>query len=69
MRCNSGIPSHSFIDMQVVTKEQLAERLELSKSYINKLMAEEGLPHLKIGRSVRFQISEVLAWLQKRSRP
>jgi predicted DNA-binding transcriptional regulator AlpA len=41
----------------------------LSSSYISLLMAEEGLPHFKIGRAVRFRVREVAAWLQKRSQP
>lgn len=53
----------------LVTKEQLAGSLALSRGYINKLMATEGLPYLKIGRAVRFRVSEVAAWLQKRSQP
>lgn len=53
----------------LVTKEQLAGSLALSRSYISKLMAAEGLPYLKIGRAVRFRVSEVVAWLQKRSQP
>ena len=53
----------------LLTKKQLAEKLELSQSYISLLMKDEGLPHLKIGRAVRFKISEVAVWLLKRSRP
>ena len=53
----------------LLTKKHLAERLALSPSYINFLMAKEGLPHFKIGRAVRFQVREVVAWLQKRSQP
>ena len=53
----------------LVTKRQLADQLSLSPSFINKLMGEEGLPHLKIGRAVRFRTVEVVAWLQQRRRP
>ena len=53
----------------LLNKKQLAERLALSQSYINLLMAEQGLPHFKIGGAVRFQVREVVAWLQKRSQP
>jgi excisionase family DNA binding protein len=53
----------------LVTKKQLSESMSLSVSYISLLMAEEGLPHFKIGRAVRFRVKEVAAWLQKRSRP
>ena len=53
----------------LLTKKLLAQKLGLSQSYISLLMKEEGLPYLKIGRAVRFRISEVVVWLQKRSRP
>jgi excisionase family DNA binding protein len=53
----------------LVTKKQLSESMSLSSSYISLLMAEEGLPHFKIGRAVRFRVREVAAWLQKRSQP
>ena len=53
----------------LLTKKLLSERLGLSQSYVSLLMKEEGLSHLKIGRAVRFRISEVAVWLQKRSRP
>ncbi len=53
----------------LVTKKQLAIRLALSESYINQLMSEEGLPHFKIGRAVRFRVQEVVAWLQRRRQP
>jgi len=53
----------------LVTKRQLSLSLRLSESYINKLMSLDGLPHLKIGRAVRFRVSEVVVWLQKRSQP
>lgn len=49
-----------------VKKEQLAQHLACSPSYINKLMCE-GLPRTKFGRAVRFRISEVEEWLQRRS--
>jgi excisionase family DNA binding protein len=53
----------------LVTREQLAEMLVLSPSFISKLMSEGRLPYIKIGKSVRFRVSEVMTWLQKRSRP
>lgn len=53
----------------LITKAQLAERLSLSQSYVNRLMSEEALPHFKIGRAVRFRVREVVAWLHKRRQP
>jgi len=65
----SPVAMRAQVFENLVTKEQLAVSLALSRSYISKLMATDGLPHLKIGRAVRFRVSEVVAWLQKRSQP
>jgi len=62
-------PSQPFFE-NLVTKQQLAESLGVSTSFINKLMSEEGLPHLKLGRAVRFRMkAEVVPWLERRKRP
>src|SRR5262245_60141507 len=70
-----GAPGVSVIENSVdlenafealITKAQLAERLSVSQSYINRVMSEEALPHFKIGRAVRFRVREVVAWLQKK---
>ena len=53
----------------LVTKRQLAQQLALSPSYISKLMSEEGLPYIKIGRAVRFRPKEVVEWLTERKMP
>ena len=52
-----------------LTKEDLARRLAVSQGFINKMMSEEGLPHLKLGRAVRFRLDEVALWLLERRRP
>jgi predicted DNA-binding transcriptional regulator AlpA len=38
----------------------------VSWSLIDPLMAKDGLPHLKIERSVRFMVSDVLKWLGRK---
>ena len=50
----------------LVNKSQLAQHLDFSESYINKLMTF-GLPRIKSGRAVRFRISEVMTWLERRN--
>ncbi len=50
-------------------KEKLAVKLNLSVSFINKLMRNEGLPYVKLGKAVRFRVSETLSWLQQRRMP
>lgn len=51
-----------------LTKEQLAKRLNVSVSFINKMMANHGLPYMKLGRAVRFKLSEIVAFLERRQR-
>ena len=54
-----------FID-NYITKDELARYFSVSKSHIDRLMATDGLPHLKIGRSVRFKVSDVLRWFGRK---
>ena len=49
-----------------IKKQQLAEHLGVSISFINKVMTQ-GLPCRHIGRAVRFRISDVETWLTRRN--
>jgi excisionase family DNA binding protein len=64
-----NIREQSLFFEKLVTKKQLAELLAVSEGFINKLMHQEGLPHLKLGRAVRYRVKEVVSWLQQRRRP
>ena len=55
----------AFIE-NCITKDELALHLRVSISLINRLMAENGLPHIKIGRAVRFRLDEIHAWFQRK---
>jgi predicted DNA-binding transcriptional regulator AlpA len=48
-----------------ITKKDLAARIGMSVSFVNKYM-KEGLPYKRRGRSVRFRVLEVEEWLQRR---
>lgn len=48
----------------LVNKTQLAKHFGVSVGFINKYMPL-GLPYLKLGRAVRFRVSEVVIWLKK----
>jgi excisionase family DNA binding protein len=52
-----------------ITKEELAHLFKVSISFVEKLMADGGLPYFKIGRSVRFRYEEVREWLLRRRFP
>lgn len=60
--------SEFVIFEKIISKQQLAEVLSLSVSMIDKLM-QQGLPHFKIGKSVRFRVSGVVAFLERRKMP
>lgn len=51
----------------LLTKRELSCLLKYSVSYINKLMRYGKIPFLKVGKSVRFILSEVVAALKKGS--
>ena len=63
------VKAEDLLFENLITKKKLSEKMSLSVSYVSQLMAEEGLPHFKIGRAVRFRVNEVAVWLQKRSQP
>lgn len=55
-------------DTNWIGKSDLAQRLGVSLGLINRLISEEGLPHLKVGRSIRFNYEAVIAWLERRGK-
>jgi excisionase family DNA binding protein len=57
-----------FIE-KLIGREELAQFLGVSPSFISKMMALEGLPHVRIGRAVRFDLNEVRKWLFLRRKP
>lgn len=65
----SSLKSNSEVPALFLSKKHLSVALSISLSYVDKLMTDEGLPHYKIGRSVRFNLSEIMAFLERRKRP
>jgi excisionase family DNA binding protein len=50
----------------LVTKRDLARMLCVSEGLINKLVGERGMPHIKLGRTIRFSVSEVKNWMMQK---
>lgn len=50
---------------KLITKEKLTEVLNLSIGKIDKMMKYNQIPFYKLGRSVRFDIDEVLERLNR----
>jgi excisionase family DNA binding protein len=47
----------------LLTTKQLAEKLQVAEITIHK-WREKGLPFLKLGRAVRFNLDDVMEWLK-----
>lgn len=50
---------------RLLTTVELADHLAMSPRWI-RYRLEEGMPHKRYGRSLRFKASDVDAWLQAR---
>lgn len=50
----------------MLKKQELAEKLNISVPMVDKLM-REGMPKIKIGKSVRFDYEEVLMWIKDKN--
>lgn len=48
----------------LLNKEQLSEKLGVSVTTVNRLMAK-GMPKIKVGKSVRFEYNDVVSWLKE----
>jgi excisionase family DNA binding protein len=56
----------THLSTQLLTIEQLAERLGITVRHVRRLVAERRLPYYKVGRLVRFDPAEISQWLQTR---
>jgi excisionase family DNA binding protein len=54
-----------FVQLQLLTPNELAEMLKISKPTIYRLVEKRSLPFCKIGGSLRFQVKEVVAYIEK----
>jgi excisionase family DNA binding protein len=54
---------------QLLTIDQLAERLGVSIRHIRRLIAERRVPYLKVGWFIRFDPAEIAAWLDGTRHP
>lgn len=49
---------------QLIDIHETALRLGVSERYIRRLVSERRIPHLKLGRLLRFDAEVIDAWLQ-----
>lgn len=48
----------------MITKKELAEELKISLPTIDRQL-KLGMPHINIGKAVRFELEEVIKWLKE----
>ena len=48
---------------QLLTMDQLAERLGVTRRHVRRLVAERRVPFLRVGRFIRFDPAHVATWL------
>ncbi len=53
-----------LLDKEILTADEVAELLQISKVTLWKLRKYRGLPSFKVGREVRFFKHELLRWIQ-----
>ena len=49
---------------ELISTRELAELWSCSTRHIERLKLENGLPFLKLGKSLRFRRSDIEAWLE-----
>ena len=59
---------NSSVD-EFVTLDDLCDWLKLKKDYVYALTSQRAIPHLKIGRHLRFSRQEILEWLEHQKQP
>ncbi len=52
------------MEEEILTKQQLAKFLQVTERTIDRLR-EEGMPHFKVGKVIRFEKEAVLNWLKQ----
>jgi excisionase family DNA binding protein len=51
---------------QLLTIDELAQRLGITVRHVRRLVAEKRVPYYKVGRLVRFDPAEITTWLGTR---
>lgn len=54
---------------QLVDIKTLADRLDTTVRHIRGLVADRGIPYGHVGRLLRFDPVEILAWLEEQRQP
>ena len=53
----------------LLTTAEVARHLKMSKSWVEKAVSRGQIPAIHIGRSVRFDLAEIYAWVRNQKPP
>lgn len=56
------------MERELLTYEEVAAQLRLSEATLRKWVSESRIPHVKLGRSVRFEKTELARWIDSVSK-
>lgn len=58
--------------MNLLSVDELAESLKVPKSWVYSRSREKGpdaIPRIRVGKYLRFELSQVMEWLKERNKP
>lgn len=59
---------HNVLEAELLSESELAARLRVSRQLLGKLRRGGGLPHIRIGKVVRFDPRRVEEWFRAQER-
>lgn len=65
------MPTETFTKIQLLTPQETAELLGISKGTLNLWRCKKRypLPYVKVGRAVRYRLEDVLKFIESRRQP
>ena len=52
------------MDSRIITEQEVCDILNMKPSTIARLRREEGLPHIRVGKLIRYSYTDVQEWLK-----
>ena len=62
-RAPAPAPTPSVSDPRLLTVNELCERLRVKRSWVYEQVRQDAIPHVRVGRYIRFSWPQVEEWL------
>jgi len=53
----------------LLTVDQVADLLQVSRASVYRMVGKKAIPHVRVGRSIRFDRADLARWLREMSEP